>query len=175
MNEDVTLELAGEEQRDRARVAAANGAGVHCSLKIFGQNAKAAARRRLFGFRVERHDDGGLSRGHVHLHRDRRPDDGGGERHEPLGETAEHDSRIGGSVGCDDLVQELRNGDAALAHRRGEELLFGRKVAQDRRGRDVHRRSDVSESRRRKAALGECGMSGFENLLSGDARWSSHL
>lgn len=175
MNEDVALELACEKQRHRARIAAANDARVHGALKVFGENAKSAPRRRLLVLGVERHDDRRLPRRHVHLHRDRRPDDGGDERHELLGEAAEDDARVGRGIGRRQLVEKLRDLHVAPAHRCGEELLFRGEMPEDRRGRDTDRPSNVGERRRGEAAVGERDARGLEDLLAVDAGGSAHV
>ena len=60
MHEDVTLKLAGEEQRQRTRIATTDRAGIHCATEVVREDAQAAPRRRFIRARVERHDDGRL-------------------------------------------------------------------------------------------------------------------
>lgn len=175
MDEDVTLELTGEEQRQRARIAAANCSGAHRAAEILREKAEAAARRRLLVCRVEWNDHCRLPRRHVHLNRDRGTDDGGDEGHELFGETAQDDPRIDRHVGRGKLVEKLRDRDTAGAHRRGEELLLGWEVPEDRRRGNADDAGDVRERGRGEAALGERGTGGLEDLLAVDAGGSAHF
>lgn len=171
MNEHVGLELADEEKGHRARVAAADRAGVHGPTEVVRGDAQAAARRCLLLMRVERNDEGGR----VHVHGDGRTDDGGHERDELLGEAAQDDARVGRGVDAGEVFDERRNGEGPRAHRRGEELLLARAVAEEGRGRDVERSGDLGEGRRGEAALGERGPGGVEDLIAGDAGRAAHL
>ena len=171
MNEHVGLELADEEQRHRARVAAADHARVHGAAEVVRRDAQPAPRRRFLLMRVERNDE----RRRVHVHGDRRTDGRGHERNELFGETAQHDARIGRRVDASEILDELRTGEGARAHRRREQLLLARAVTEDGRGRDVQRAGDVAEGGGGEAALGERGPGGVEDLIAGDARRAAHL
>ncbi len=171
MGEDVGLEMTDEEQRERARVAFADDAGVHRAAEVIGGNAQAAARRRLFLLGVEGNDQ----RRGMHVHGDGRADDGGHERNELLGEPAQDDLRIGRRVDAGQLLDELGDGERARAHRRREQLPLGRAVAEDRRRRDLQRAGDIGERGRREAAVGERSPGGVEDLIAGDARRAAHL
>jgi len=91
MEEDVSLQLAEEEERQGLRIAAADGAGLHGAGEVAGQEAERPAGRDLLVVRVERHDH----RRGVHLHGDGRAEDLAEERHEAAGELAHHLARIG--------------------------------------------------------------------------------
>lgn len=174
MDEDVRLELAEEQQRQRARIGGADDAGVDRAAEVAGGDTENAARRRVLIVRVEGNDERGLPRGLMHLHRDRGADDRADERDELLREAAQHDARIGRGIDARELVDERRDDQIARAHRRGEKLLLGREMAQDRRRGDLQLRGDVRQRRAGEAALGEGRAGGFEDLLAGDARWTSH-
>lgn len=170
MKEDVSLELAEEEERERARIGFADGAGADRAREVVREDADDPARRDLLVLRIERHDD----RGRVHLYGDRGTDDAAEERDHPARELAQDDARIRGSVEAGDGRDEVGGHDAPVAHRRGEELLLRGEVAQDRRGRDAEGARDVGERRRGEPAGTERAAGGLEDLIGGDARRASH-
>lgn len=170
MKEDVSLELAEEEQRERARIGLADRAGLHGAREVVREDLHGAARRDLFRARVERHDQ----RGGVHLHRDGGEDDFAEEGEETAGELAEHVARVGFRIELGQRFHEFGQGDGARAHGRAEELLLGIEVAEDGRGRDVERPGDVGQGGGGEPARGEGGAGSVENLVAGDARRSAH-
>ena len=170
MKEDVGLELAEEEERERVRIGAANRAGFHGAREVAGQECHRAARRNLFGARVE----GDHDRRGVHLHGDGGADDLAEEGQEAACELAEHFARIRFRIELRQRGDELRDGDRARGHRGAEQRLLGIEVAQDGRGRDVERFGDVGQGRRGEAARGESGAGGVEDLVSRDARRAAH-
>lgn len=91
MDENVGLQLAEKEKRERARIGGPDGAGSDGALEVFAEETDRAARRNLFRLRVERHDE----RRRVHLHRDGRTDHGAEERDHAPREVAQHDAGIG--------------------------------------------------------------------------------
>jgi len=174
MDEDVRLELAEEQQGQRARIGAADDAGLDRAAKVRGGDAQHAARRRVLVLRVEGNDERGLPRGLMHLHGDGGADHGADEGDELLGEAAEHEARIGGRVDARELVDEGRDDEGARAHRRGEEVLLGAEMAKDRGRRDLQLGRDAGERGGGEAALGEGGARGFEDLIAGDTRRTAH-
>ena len=170
MKEDMGLELAEEEQGERARICLADDTGANGPGEVVGEDPDRAARWNLLVLRIEGHDDGGR----VHLHGNRGADDVAEEGDHPAGKLTEDDTRIGGCVESGDGGDEVGRGDAAIAHRRGEQLLLRREVAEDRRGRDVERAGDVGQRRRREAAGTERDARGLEDLIARDARRASH-
>ena len=170
MKEDVGLELADEEERERARIGLADHARFDGAGEVVGEDADGHARRDLFVLRIERDDE----RGRVHLHRDRGTDHGAEERDHAAGELAEDDAWIGGRVERLHRDEEVGRRDAAVAHRGPEELLLGVEVAEDGRGRDVERGCDLGQRGRREAARAEGAARGFEDLFAGNARWTAH-
>lgn len=173
VGEDVRLQLAHEEERERARVAAAHGAGVDAAAEVVADHANGHARRALLVFGAERQLESGL-RGEVHLHRDRGADDAADERDDLMREVTQHDARVFGSVGGGEIVEEGRDHGAAR-HRAHEELLLGREVAQDRGGGHAEGAADVGEGGAVEAAGDEDRTGSVEDLVAGDARWASHL
>ena len=174
MDEDVRLKLAEEEQRERARIGAADRPRVDGALEVAADRSEHEPRRRLRGTSIERNDERRLPRGEMHLHRDRGADDRADERDELLGETSEHDPRIHRRIDARQLFDERRHADVARAHRGAEELLLRRHVPQNRRRRDAEIVGDVGQRRGGKSAIGEGVSGGFEDLFAGDARGASH-
>ena len=170
MNENVRLELAREEDGHGPRIGAPDDAGFHGSSKVVGEDPQAAARGRFLLLRIERHDE----RGRVHVDGERGPQHGRHERHELLGQSAEHDPRIGGRVDAHELFDERRQRDSARAHGGREEVLLRREVAQDGRRRNVESSSDVRERRGGEPARREGVASGGEDLFAADPRRAAH-
>ncbi len=170
MKEDVGLELADEEDRERTWVRVADDPRTDRAREVVGEDADRAARRNLLVLRIERNDE----RGRVHLHCDRGTDDAAEERDHAARELGENNARIGGRVEVDERGDEVRRGDAAVAHRGIEELLLRREVAKDRRGRDVELIRDVGKRGCREAARAEGLSRGFEDLIARDARRAGH-
>ena len=170
MKEDVGLELADEEDGQRARIGFADHAGADRAREVVGEDADGVTRRDFLVLRIERHDQ----RGRVHLHRDRGADDGGEERDHAPRELGQHDARIGRGVERQHGRDEIRRGDGAAAHRRVEELLLRIEVAEDRGGRDVDLGGNLRESGGREAARAEVAAGGGEDLIARDARRASH-
>lgn len=168
------MELADEEQRHRPGICLADDAGFHGAAEVVGDQTECASRRSLLRGRVERNDQRGLPRAHVHLHRDRRPDDRLQKGHDLLRKSAEDDTWISGGIGADQFLQSFGKTQLARAHGRGEQLLLRGEVAEDRRGRHPEMPGDVREGGRGEAALGERGLRGVEDLLAGDTRWAAH-
>ena len=170
MEEDVSLELAEEEERQRARLGAADRAGFHGAREVIGEHADHAARRHFLIARIERHDQ----RGGVHLHGDRGADDVGEERDQALRELGEHDARVGFRIELRQREHEVRNGDRARGHGGAEERLLGVEVPEDGLGGDVEGFGDVGQRRRREPARLERGAGGVEDLRARDARGTAH-
>ncbi len=170
MKEDVSLELAEEEERQRVRVGAADRARFHGPREIAGQEFHRAARRNLLGARVEGNDHGGG----VHLHGDGGADDLAEEGEESSRELGEHDARVGFGIELRQSSDELGDGDRARGHRGAEERLLGVEVAEDGGGRDVERSGDVGQRGGGEAARGEGCAGGVEDLVSRDARRAAH-
>ena len=99
------MQLADEEERHRARISLADDACFHGPAEVFGNDPHRSPRRRLLGGRVERHDQRGLPRTHVHLHGDGGRDHRLQERHDLLGEAAQHESRIFRGIDVKQLFQ----------------------------------------------------------------------
>jgi hypothetical protein len=174
MGEDVRLEVADEQQRQRARVGFPDDLRVHGSLEVGGEDAQAAARQGVVGGGVERDDEGGLARAHVHLHGDGGADDVLHEGDELFGEAAEDDPRVFRAFDCGELDDRLGQHEVPRAHGRSEEGLLRFEVPQDRRRRDLQTAGDVRQGGRVEAALGEGAPGGVEDLFAGDARWPAH-
>lgn len=170
MDEDVRLQLADEEQRQRIRIAAAHGAGLHRALEVIGEQPQRAPRWDLFRLRVERHDEGRR----MQVHGDRRTDHGADERDDLVREIREHDARVALRIRRREIEDEIRQVDPARAHRRAEERLFRIEVPEDRGRRDPELARDVRERRAGEAARAERAASGVENLIARDARRASH-
>ncbi len=168
------MELADEEQRHRAGISLADDTGLHGPAEVVGDQAERAPRRCFFRGRIERNDQRGLPRAHVHLHGDRRPDDRLQERHDLLRESAQDDARVGSGIALDEVLESFREAQLARAHGRGEQLLLRGEVAEDRRGGDAEVSGDVGEGGRGEAALGERCLGGVEDLLARNARWTAH-
>jgi hypothetical protein len=170
MKEDVSLELAEEEERERVRIGAANGAGFHRAREVVREQFHRAARRNLLGTRIEGNDH----RGGVHLHGDGGTDDLAEEREESSRELAQDCARIGFGIEFRQSGDELGDSDRARGHRGAEERLLGIEVAEDGRGRDIERSGDVRKGGGGEAARGEGGAGGVEDLVSRDARRAAH-
>ena len=168
------MKLADEEQGHGAGVGLADDAGLHSSAEVVRDQPQGPSRRRFLGCGIERHDQRGLPRAHVHLHGDRGADHRLQKRHDLLGERAQDHARVGGVVGLNELLERRGKTELSRAHRRGEQLLLRREVAQDRRGSDVETAGDVGEGGRGKPPLGERGPGGFEDLFAGNARRTAH-
>lgn len=163
MKEDVGLQLAEEEEGQRLRIGAADGAALHGAPEVVGQQADDAARRHVFASWIEWHRE----RRGVHLHGDRGADDAGEERDEAPGEVGQGDARIFVRIEAGQL-QDLRG------HGGAEERLLGVEVLEDGRGGDVQRLGDVRQRGGREPARLEGGAGGFEDLVARDARGTSH-
>jgi hypothetical protein len=170
MKEDVGLELADEEERERARIGLADDAGADGAGEVVGEDADRAARRDLLVGRVE----GDHQRRRMHLHGDRGTDDAAEERDHPARELAQDDARIRGGVERRDGRDEVRRDDAAVAHRGPEELLLRAEVPEDGRRRDAELARDIRKGRGRKTARAECAAGGVEDLFAGNARRAAH-
>lgn len=173
MNEDVRLELSHEEQGQRTRTAAADDAGRNGAGEVVGDDAQRAARRARVGCRVERNDERRLPRREMHLHSDGGADDAADERDRLLGEMAQHDARIGRSVGARKLFEECRHADLS-GHRAHEERLLGREVPEDRGGCHADDGGDVGQRGALEPARDKHGAGSGEDLIAVDARWASH-
>ena len=173
MHQHVRLERAHEEQRERARIPAANDAGVHRPAEVLGDDAESAARRAIGRFRIERHHEraGAL----MHEDGDVLSDDFLGERHEALGDLPEDDSRIAASIDVLKRDDERRRGRQLCAHRRTKQLLLRSRVTQDRRGSDVKLAGDVRERGGVESLRGEHAPCRLQQLLPGNPRRPSHL
>lgn len=170
MGEDVALQLADEEQRQRARIAAADRSRFHGAAEVIGEEPQGAARRNLFVVRIEGNDD----RRRVHLHGDGGTQDGADEGNGLPREVAEDDARVRRRIRPGQRQHEVGHGNVARAHRRAEELLLGIEMAQDRRRRDAQLAGDVGERRGREAARAECAARGIEDLIARNARRTAH-
>lgn len=176
MNQHVRLERSHEEERRGVRVFRLDHARFDGALEVVGDDAQAAPRRTVVALWIEGDDQGGLARALVHGHGDARADDPAHEGDESLGEPAEHDARILGGVGLQQLEDAARWTDQlTLVHRRVEEVLLGLEVAEDRRWGDGEAPGDVGEGRAVEAAGGECVTRGVEDLIAVDARLAAHL
>jgi len=174
MQEDVRLELAEKEERERARIAAADRSGVHRASEVPAHHREHAPRRRLLGVRIERNDERSLPRGQMHLHGDGRAEDHADERNELLREAAEDDARISRCVGAREVLDERRHGDVPRAHRGVEQFLLRWEVAEDGRGRDGEIGGDVGKRGGGKPAVGERESRAVEDLRAADARRTAH-
>ena len=170
MEEDVSLELAEEEERQRPRLGATDRAGLHGAREVIGEHADHAARRHFLIPRIERHHE----RGGVHLHGDRGADDVGEERDQAFRELGERDAGIGLGVELRQCEDEVGNGDGARGHGSAEERLLGVEVPEDGRGGDVEGFGDVGQRRRRESPRLERGSGGVEDLRARDARRAAH-
>ena len=61
MDENVRLQLAEEEESQRARIGGADDAGLHRAAEIVGGDTQPAAGRGLLVLCVERDDERGLA------------------------------------------------------------------------------------------------------------------
>lgn len=122
MQHHVRLERAHEEKGERARISAADHAGVHRPAEVIGDDHDSAAGRAVRRFRVERHDDraGTL----VHVDGDVLADDFLDERDELLGDAAQDPARIGPGIDVLQLDDERRRCGKPGAHRGAEKLLL---------------------------------------------------
>lgn len=145
------------------------------AAEVVLDEADAAARRRVFLVRVERHDERGLTRAAVHVQRDLHGHDALDERDELAREVAEHDARIGRGVDGLEVRERGRQLDRADLHRFGEERLLRADVAEERRGRHAELARDVGERRAFEALLGEKAACGCEKRDAVDGRWPAHL
>jgi len=165
VDEDVGLDLAHEQERQRVRVGAADRAGLHGTGEVIGEDAQRAARRDVLALRVERHHH----RRGMHLHGDGGTNDRTDERDRAFCEIAQDDARVRGGVDCRQVDDELGDGDGTRAHRGAEESLLRIEVAEDGRGRDFKRAGNVRQRRSSEAARAEGRTSGVEDLIAGDS------
>jgi len=173
MDDHVRLQRAHEQQRERARIAAAHGAGVHGALEVAGDDRQSAPRRTVSGVGVERNDQ--RPRPLVHVDGDVLGDELLGERDEALGDPSEHDARIGPGVEPVEIEDEIGRGSDPRTHRGAEELLLRARVPQHRRGRDAQLAGDVGERGRVEAFRREHVPRRLQQLLPRDPRRPSHL
>ena len=173
VKEDVGLQRAHEEERGGARFFHVQHAGLGGAAEVVGDDAEAAARRRVVVADVEGKDDRGL-RPPVHVDGEVLGDGAGDEGDELLRQAAQHDARILGaadSLEADDAGRQL---DVPRAHGRGEEGLLGGDVAEDRGGSDVELGGDVGEGGGLEALLGEDAPRRFQKAFTGDRRRTAH-
>lgn len=173
VRKDVGLQLAHEEERERAWIAAAHDAGIDAAAEVVADDPQRDPRRAPLVFRAEGKLEGGLG-GEMHLHRDRRADDPAKERDDTLGELPEHQARVLGGIHRRELVEHRRD-HRSTRHRAHEELLLRREVPQDRGGGDAEAPADVGERGAVEPAGDEDRAGGIEDLVAGDARWAAHL
>lgn len=173
MEKDVGLQRSHEQQRRRARVFDANDAGLGGAAEVVGNDAQAAARRRVLGADVERQDDRRL-RAAVHVDGEVLGDRVRDERHEFLGQPPQHDARILGTAGGLEMDDGGGHLDVPRAHGRGEKRLLRLRVAQQRRRREAELRGDVGEGRGLEAFRRENAAGGLENIVAADGGRASH-
>jgi len=148
-------------------------AGLGGAAEVVGDDAQAAARRRVVVADVERKHDRRL-RAAMHVDGEVFGDGLGDERHELLGQAPQHDARILGAAGGLEMDDGGGQLDVPRAHGRGEERLLRRNVAKDRGRRDAELRGDVGEGGGLEAFLREDAPRGLEELLAGDGRRAAH-
>lgn len=173
MQEDVRLERSHEEECGGARIADAQHAGRGGAAEVFGDDAETAAGRAVVALRVERDDERGL-RAVVHVDGEVLGDGGLHERHEPLGDRAQHHARIGGRIDRLQRGDEVGHRDAPPAHRSDEQLVLRRRMTQQRRGRDPELRRDVGERGNLETLGHENAAGGVEELVAGNPRRAAH-
>jgi hypothetical protein len=173
VKKNVRLQRAHEEERGGARFFDVQDAGLGGAAEVVGDDAKAAARRRVVVADVEGKDDRGL-RAPVHVDGEVLGDGAGDEGNELLRQAAQHDARVLGAAGgleTDDAGRQL---DVPRAHGGGEEGLLGRDVAEDRGGGDVELGGDVGEGGGFEAFRGEDFSRRVKETFARDRRRAAH-
>lgn len=173
MEKDVGLQRSHEEQRRGARVFDAQDAGLGGAAEVVGDDAQAAARRRVLGTDVERQHDRRL-RAAVHVDGEVLGDGVGDEGNELFGEAAENDARILRAAGDLQLDDGRRKLDVPRAHGRGEESLLRMRVAEEGGGGDAELVSDVGERGGLETFRGEDAAGSLEEAFTGDRRRPAH-
>ena len=174
VNEHVRMQVGDEEQRRSARVTAADHAGLHGPREVIDHDAQPAARRALLRVRVERHHHRGLPRIAMHLHRDRCTDHPLHERHELLGEPAQHDPGVLRRIDCGQLLDVHRHAHTDRAHGGSEQGLLRREVPEHGRRRDADQGRNIRQRGAVEAFLREDAAGRVEKLFRGNAWWPSH-